>query len=271
MAHNVFRDQLTISSWLLLGASVQCSLVAIFGARIWIVGLPILVLVLRFVRAVLQVYGVLHNPHMDHVISGRTTCHFPSPDGSYSGSPADQSLAVLLITARSNHPFGLFAPGFRQAGEYFGKCVAWLEEDASSRGYLGSTQWLNSGDRKTSNHIMMVIYFRSTEDIHAFAHHAIHRAPWKWWNQSAKGLQHISLTHENFQTQKGAWENVFHNSSPIHLGTALVKGEDGMWRSPLIYVDSRHASSAKRMNHRQTTEEKQREEETQMLTEADAN
>lgn len=263
---NMLRDNFTISTWLLLGASLQCGLVAAFGSRLLILGLPVLVLGARCLESVLQAAGVLKNPYMEGVIPGRTTCHFPDKNGSYKGSPSNQSLAVLLISARSNHPLGMFGPGFRETGEFFGRCIEWLEEDADARGYLGKTQWLNCGDRTTTNELLLIGYFRSVDDIHALAHNAVHRAPWKWWNESKKKLDHITLTHEIFSCDAGNWENIFINSSPTHLGSTAVKGEDGKWRSPLIRVSAAHKSSANRMRRKQTAAEQQRQEESEQIT-----
>ncbi len=113
-----------------MGASAQCILVAIFGAQLWIVALPVGVLALRLLKTVLQTKGFLGNPYMEGVIPGRTTCHFPEKDGSYRGTPSNKSMAVLLISIRSNHPLGLLAPGFKESGEFFSSYVEWLEEDA---------------------------------------------------------------------------------------------------------------------------------------------
>lgn len=262
----LIRDQLTISSWLLLGASIQCILVAIFGARLLIVGLPVLVLGLRLVQAILQARGVLDNPYMAGVIKGRTTCHFPDKGGAYRGATSNKSMAVLIISVRCNHPLGLLAPGFKELGDFFSDCVKWLEEDADARGFLGMTTWLNANDRAAGNELMDIGYFRSVEDIHALAHHAIHRAGWKWWNERSKNLDYLSITHEIFVVDEGSWENIFVNSKPTHLGTTTVKGEDGLWRSPLIKLSPAHRSSANRMRRKQTNAEQQRQEETDAIT-----
>ncbi|SPO24610.1 uncharacterized protein UTRI_03879 [Ustilago trichophora] len=266
MSLNILRDNFTISTWLLLGASLQCGLVWVFGARLWIVSLPVLVLGMRCIKTILQAAGVLKNPYMEGVVPGRTTCHFPDKDGSYEGSPSNKSVAVLLISARSNHALGMLGPGFKEAGEFFGQCVKWLEEDAEGRGFLGMTQWLNCGDRTASNELLLIGYFRSVEDIHGLAHHAVHRAPWKWWNESKKKLDHITLTHEIFSCDAGNWENIFINSKPTHMGSSVVKGGDGKWRSPLIYVSAAHRSSANRLRRKQTRAEQQRQEETDTIT-----
>ncbi|CDU26469.1 uncharacterized protein SPSC_06663 [Sporisorium scitamineum] len=261
----LIRDQVTISTWLLMGASLQCVLVSIFGARL-IFGLPVLVLGLRLVKTILQAKGLLKNPYMEGVIPGRTTCHFPNKDGSYTGSPSNQSMAVLLISVRSNHPMGVLAPGMKELGAFFNGCVEWLEEDAHARGFLGMTSWLNCADRAASNELLNIGYFRSVEDIHALAHHAIHRIGWKWWNESKNKLDHICITHEIFAVDAGSWENVFVNAQPTHLGTTVVKGEDGRWRSPLIYTSAAHRSSANRMRRKQTQAEQQRQQEGDAFT-----
>ncbi|CBQ73210.1 conserved hypothetical protein [Sporisorium reilianum SRZ2] len=267
VAMSVFlRDQFTISTWLLMGATAQCGLVGIFGARLWIVRLPVVVLGLRLLKTLLQTAGLLRNPYMDGVIRGRTTCHFPGKDGSYTGPSSNRSMAVLLISVRSNHPMGVLAPGMKELGAFFSGCVEWLEEDADARGLLGMTSWLNCAERAASNELLSIGYFRSVEDIHALAHHAIHRVGWKWWNESKSKLDHLCLTHEIFAVEAGSWENVFVNASPTHLGTTVVKGEDGRWRSPLIYTSAAHRSSANRMRRTQTQAEQQRQQESDAIT-----
>lgn len=265
-AANLVRDNFTISTWLLMGASLQCGLIACFGAKVWTIGLPVLVLGLRCIQTILQATGVLKNPYIYGVIPGRTTCHFPGKEGAYEGAPSNRPLAVLLISARSNHPMGILGPGSKEAGDFFEDCVKWLEEDADGRGFMSMTRWLNAGDRTTSNELLAIGYFRSVEDIHALAHHAVHRGPWKWWNESEKKLDHVSLTHEIFSCDAGNWETIYLNSKPTHLGTSWVQGKDVRWRSPLIQVSSEHRSSAKRMRRQQTVAEQQCQEETDQFT-----
>ncbi|ETS62241.1 hypothetical protein PaG_03818 [Moesziomyces aphidis] len=262
----LLRDNFTITTWLLMGASLQCAVVAIFGASLWVVALPVGVLALRVLRALLQTAGALPNPQMEGVIRGRTMCHFPDDDGVHREGPSNRPLAVLLISAKCNHPLGMLGPGFREAGDFFKQCVDWLEEDSHARGFLGMTQWLNAADRTTNNELLSIGYFRSVEDIHALAHHAVHRAPWKWWNESLKELDHITLTHEIFSVEAGGWENIFLNSKPTQLGTAVVKGNDGQWRSPLVYIPRSLGSSSKRMRRNQTEAEARRQQETDAIT-----
>ncbi|EST05121.1 Protein of unknown function DUF4188 [Kalmanozyma brasiliensis GHG001] len=259
------RDQFTLSTWMLMGASIQCLLVSVLGARLWIVALPVLMLGLRCLRTILQARGMLKNPYMEGVIPGKTTCHFPNSDGSYSGATSNKSMAVLLISVKSNHPLGALAPGFKELGEFFNGCVEWLEEDSHARGFLGMTTWLNANDRATSNELLNIGYFRNVEDIHALAHHAIHRAGWKWWNQHSKSMEFFTLTHEIFVVDAGSWENIFVNAKPTHLGTTVVKGDDGLWRSPLIRLGAAHRNSANRLRRKQTEDEKKRQDETDAM------
>lgn len=262
----LIKDQFTISTWLLMGASAQCALVGMFGARLWTLGLPALVLGSRLVKTILQARGMLKHDLMDGVIKGRTTCHFPNQDGDYVGPSSNKSMAVLLISVRSNHPMGILAPGMKELGEFFNGCVDWLEQDSHERGFLGMTSWLNCADRRAGNEMLNIGYFRSVEDIHALAHHAIHKIGWKWWNDNVRNLDHIMITHEIFAVDQGSWENVFVNSAPTHLGTTFVKGDDGRWRSPLIYTSAVHRSSANRMRRKQTEAEQKRQDESDAFT-----
>lgn len=248
---NMVRDNFTISSWLLMGACLQCGLLAAFGKFVAVI--PVAILAIRLAETLLQVAGVLKNPRMEGVIPGSTTCFFPDEQGSYSGSPSATPIAVLHISVRSNHPLGMLAPGFKEIGDYFSNCVKWLEEDSHARGFLGMTQWLNSGDRTSSNELLAIGYFRSVEDIHALAHHAVHAAAWSYWTKHRTGMPYITLTHEIFAAQPGQWEAIFLNSKPTCLGSTMVKTpSDGMWRSPLVRVSGPLKTSAGRMDLEQT-------------------
>jgi hypothetical protein len=43
---------------------------------------------------------------------------------------------------------------------------------------LGATSWLGIGERSTANQLMFATYFRTLEDVHAYAHSHLHREAW---------------------------------------------------------------------------------------------
>ncbi|PWY99556.1 hypothetical protein BCV70DRAFT_201125 [Testicularia cyperi] len=257
-AYAVLRDNFRISTWMALGSCVQAAAVCVFGASLWVLVLPLGVVLYKLLRVVLEVYGIIPNAHMAGVIPGLATCFIPNDEGEYTGSPSSHNLAVLLITARCNHPLGMLAPGFKEMGQYFASIVDWCETDSTAKGFLGMTQWLNAADRRTSNELLAIGYFRRVEDIHRLAHDVIHKQAWKFWNTRNYRLGYISISHEIFNAPPGNWECIYGNSKPAGLGsTVFQSSKDGLWRSPLVRVKGPLRSSAGRLDAKQSTEQHQ--------------
>ncbi len=59
---------------------------------------------------------------------------------------------------------------------------------------------------------MVVAYFRSIADAHAYAHGPLHRKAWDWWNSITKTHPHLSIMHELYEAPKGRWENIYVNN-----------------------------------------------------------
>ncbi len=73
-------------------------------------------------------YGILPNPYLEGVVPKRFTAQVRDLDGNFTG-PGQEKIAVLLLGAKSNHPLGIFAPGFPKLGEYLGMMNKELETD----------------------------------------------------------------------------------------------------------------------------------------------
>jgi heme-degrading monooxygenase HmoA len=98
-----------------------------------------------------------------------------------------------------------------------------LDTHAPSDGFLGGNSWMNTCDRDAGSEIMTLCYFKSHEDLQAFAHSEHHRKVWDWWIglMKEKKAQHISIAHEVYAAPKGAWEGVYINHVPSMLGKDL--------------------------------------------------
>jgi hypothetical protein len=178
--------------------------------------------------------GWKHNPMMDDLIMQKFSTAFPDGEGNYGDKPADMSIAVLIIGFRNNHPLGIFAPGVKQIGEFFQQMVKDLEAHDEEFGLMGMTSWVNTADRKTQNEGMNIGYFKTVEGIHDFAHSDYHMKAWKWWNANYKQWPHMSIYHEIYHAPKGHWESIYVNSHVSGLPSTRVKGDDGLWRSPIV-------------------------------------
>lgn len=220
-----------------MGAVAQGTLFLLAGR---VALLPALsVLLYRLFAAYAMSVGWMHNTYMDGVLTQKFSSQFPDAEGKYGSKPADSEVVVFLIGARCNHPMGLFAPGFREMGDYFSTMVKNLEEHGEEFGFLGMTSWLNNGTRETQSENMQVGYFRSVEGLHRFAHSEYHRQGWNWWNRNVKQYPHLSIYHEVYHVPKGHWENIYVNShlSGINSTTHRIKDEKTgkeMWASPVV-------------------------------------
>ena len=82
-----------------------------------------------------------------------------------------------------------------------------------------------------------MIYFKSQEHLHAFAHADAHRAAWKWWNANVKRYPWLAIGHEVYAVPKGRWENVYVNFHASNFGELLFLsaslntiGRIGFWK-----------------------------------------
>ncbi|OKP00751.1 hypothetical protein PENSUB_7682 [Penicillium subrubescens] len=139
---------------------------------------------------------------MAGVIAGKFTALLPDRSGVFSGQAADQNVTLIILAARSNHPMGIFGPGFQVLGDYMNRMQAQLANNALQYNYLGATSWLGIGERSTANQLMFATYFRTLEDVHAYAHSQLHREAWNWWNDITKSHPHLSIMHEVYQAPK---------------------------------------------------------------------
>ena len=99
-----FRDQLSISGWLELGACANTLLIMVafpFIGR-WALIMPFAALALRFGRTLLIAGGFLHNSLMDGVVVNKASAQMPNADGSFGPKPASKGVTVFLIGAKNN-------------------------------------------------------------------------------------------------------------------------------------------------------------------------
>lgn len=67
----------------------------------------------------------------------------------------------------------------------------------------------------------MIQYWRSTDDLMAYARNDKHLAAWKNFNKSTRGNDAVGIYHETFHVQKGQYESVYANMPLYGLGQAL--------------------------------------------------
>ena len=96
----IIRDDLRLTTWLLVGACLQSLL--LFILPIYFAVLPALVLLgVRIVWTVLMLTGVVHDTTLDKTVRGRQTSQFPAGAG-LSEKANDEEFVVFIIGARFN-------------------------------------------------------------------------------------------------------------------------------------------------------------------------
>lgn len=84
-------------------------------------------------------------------------------------------------------------------------------------GFLGAESWFG---RTT----VMVSYWRSMEDLHAYAksRNAEHLPAWRAFNKTVGMNGDVGIWHETYRSRAGDYENVYVNMPPFGLANAGV-------------------------------------------------
>jgi hypothetical protein len=224
----------------------------------------------KIANTYLVLWGFKENPLMQGVVRGRVSALIPSADGGFERGVGDSvgggGVCVFLLGARTNRyvlpplspptlslhprsqltptpthsPLGLFSPNFSTLGKYFGAMIADLSRAPEKYGFLGSGTYENTSDRTTQPEVLYVMYFKSSEHLHAFSRGKAHQEGWDWWVRREKegGLRDLAISHETYEVAEGAWENIYNNYAPSGFAATshLIEEEGGVkrWASPLV-------------------------------------
>lgn len=239
----------SFSTLLLVGACLQ-SLIAIFIHSKYAFLPAFFILLLRSTDALLITFKFKPNPYLAEVQPGRVTAIVPNNDGEITG-PSTERVTILLLGAKSNHPLGIFGPEFMEVGEHLNRMNDFFNGPDAPAGFMGQTSFERK-DERGAREFSSISYWRSIEDLHAFAHSGLHRETWVWWEKNLKRMDAVGIHHEIYQAEPGQWENVYVNFQPTMLGATsfLKKGDklvggkvDEQWIYPL--VDARRGKLAK--------------------------
>ena len=243
------RDNFTIQTWLCIGALIQGALCFLPYRNIALVAPVFLYLAYQVTRTTLMCFGLLKNPYMDGVNVGRTVPIFPSEKG-VQDQPGEKEICAIILAARSNHPLGMFAPGYKETGDFMNRMHADLNANPTINGFLGASSWISSCDRGVSGETMLIAYFESSQALHDYAHGPLHTETMEWWQKQVKNLPHIGIMHEIYTAPKNNWEGVYVNYHPTGLSAATIETErDGkkVWVNPLVKGNGRLTYSKGRM------------------------
>ena len=239
MLHVALRDQLSIQTWLVLGASIQ-SLLLLFIPRQYVIAPIISILLYTVTRTALQTLKwVPYTPTPAH-IKGRYSAM--PPLSLAEGEP--QPMVVFILGFDSSHPLGKLGPGLKELGQFFLEIIKEAEDNRSTSGYLGTSGPMLTMDGDSSNALVTITYWRSLEELEAFNKQGTHLRAIQWFNATREKYPHIGtlslcflmcladtigIMHELYNVPAGHHENVYYNYRPFGLVNTsyLVDGELG--------------------------------------------
>ncbi|PSN61252.1 hypothetical protein BS50DRAFT_625507 [Corynespora cassiicola Philippines] len=234
------RDDLQMSTWILVGACLQASLLIFLPPRVAIAPSFLLLLTRLFIFLFTR-QGLLPDSSLKDSRLGKYTAQIPQHDGSFSKEPSDQDVVVFILGAQSNHVQGRFAPNFLALGDAFGDMWRDLAKNREKNGYLGKTSTLYGTDRDSGNTAVWISYWTSVEKLHEWALGPLHKRGMAMFYNKKKSTPHIGLMHELYVVPKKNWENVYYNFTPFGMGQThpTHKEKSGSFRSvsPLIKAD----------------------------------
>ncbi|KAI9852343.1 MAG: hypothetical protein M1838_001048 [Thelocarpon superellum] len=215
----------SFSTWLLIGACLQATLVLLLPPMYALTPAAIL-LALRFLDTLLLTTGIRSNFYMRGSFPGKSNAQVYNEKGELVKA-GQEKIAVFLLGAKTNHPLGMFAPGFSTVDTVVELMTAELQPGQNQdSGFLGQTVYSRK-DGNAAGELLFISYWRSMDDVHDYATTATHRMAVDWWVKNAKTYPHIAFWHEVYEADKGQWENIYVNHEPIGLGATTFLKKDG--------------------------------------------
>jgi hypothetical protein len=140
----------------------------------------------------------------------------------------------------------MFYPPWQALGQHAGKMYAQLAKNSDEFGFLGQSNYMSAeSSSSTKPRTMTVLYFRSYEHLHKFAHGKVHRDGWEWWDKNAKENDDLMIAHEVYAVPAGKWETIYVNGEPFDFGKLLDPFSDGKLGKLLFILGPRLTISVK--------------------------
>ncbi|KAJ0163724.1 hypothetical protein CTA2_2514 [Colletotrichum tanaceti] len=237
----LFKDSFKLTTLFVIGALLQCGLFAILPSKYAFVPASAFALS-SIISTILEWRASKMNQYAEGVVPGRTTAQIPDPaTGTIPGIAASRSLVVFHLGVRFNHPLGLLSPGGREIGAHFQQMNDDLQRRATEYGLYHVSNWLGA-DGARNNTLLNIYYFRDVAGLHRFAHDAVHRKGWDWYNGFHQTRKHIGIFHESFVAAPQRYETIYGNMKPTLLGAASLECNseetgDRVWVNTLVSAD----------------------------------
>ncbi|KAH7110615.1 hypothetical protein B0J11DRAFT_586195 [Dendryphion nanum] len=202
-------NDFALSTWLILGALLQSFSVIIFPYGLAI-RVPFILLLLRLFSTYHEAQGYLASSGA--ILRGRWTARVAGDDAE---NTSKDRVVVFILGARTLHPMGRLANGFKESRTVFADMWDDAETNREKWGYLGRTEPLISETHGGMN-IVWLTYWRDLDGLRAFAAGDSHH---KGWNAYlAKEFPNLGIMHETYHALNGSWENIYHSWPAFGIG-----------------------------------------------------
>ncbi|MGD6804577.1 DUF4188 domain-containing protein [Rossellomorea vietnamensis] len=146
----------------------------------------------------------------------------PIFNGRYTADNSED-IVVFIIGMRINKPLAIhkWAPVVKAMPGMIQELYTHKDE----LGFLSMESYF--GLRTTA----MIQYWRSMDDLLAYAHNDKHLAAWKNFNKKIGSNGAVGIYHETYQVKKGNYESIFGNMPRYGLGKAMGHTRIGAGRN----------------------------------------
>ena len=121
------------------------------------------------------------------------------------------------LSTHLSSPLGILHQPFKEVGDYAARMFRDVNNNAEEFGFLGQSSY-HSTDHLTKPRMMTLMYFKSLEYLHKFAHGKVHREGWDWWNSNLDKVNEITIAHEAYLVPAGKWETIYDNAKSFDFG-----------------------------------------------------
>ncbi|CAI6330941.1 unnamed protein product [Periconia digitata] len=201
-----------LTTWLIVGAFLQ-SLTMLVMPSSYAVMVPSLLLGARLIATYLEAKGYL--PSSSVIYRGRWTAH--TLDNL--SEPPKRDVIVFILGARTLHPMGRLAGGFKESRNDFAAMWDDAESNREKWGFLGKSEPLIS-DTHGGMSIVWITYWRDIQGLRNFAAGDAHRKGWSAY--VANKFPNLGIMHETYCAPEGSWENIYYSWPPFGFGEAAL-------------------------------------------------
>lgn len=129
------NDNFSLSTWLLLGACLQASIALVVKNKYYAFLPAVFILSARIIDALLIHFNIKQNPYLQQAIMKKAAAIVPDSQGNFTGA-GQEKVTIMLLGAKTNHPFGALAADFLKMNKYIAGMNAEFEQENGPNGCM---------------------------------------------------------------------------------------------------------------------------------------